>query len=77
MNKIISNPNIRSGKPCIRGTRIAVTDILGLISAGYSLEEIPEQYPGLTSKDILAAISFATTLADEPSRIISKPLAHV
>jgi uncharacterized protein (DUF433 family) len=55
MNKITIDPKIRFGKPCIRGTRIAVVDILNLLAAGYAVEEIPAQYPGITKKDIVAA----------------------
>jgi uncharacterized protein (DUF433 family) len=71
LNKYITiNPEVRFGKPCIRGTRIAVEDILNLLAAGYRIDEIPKQYPGLTKKDVLAAIEFATRLAEEPSRVI-------
>jgi len=74
MNKITINPKIRFGKPCIRGTRIAVVDILNMLSAGYSLDEIPVQYPGITKKDVLAALEYVGSLADEPTRIFTKPL---
>jgi uncharacterized protein (DUF433 family) len=71
LNKYITiNPEVRFGKPCIRGTRIAVEDILNLLAAGYRIDEIPKQYPGLTKKDVLAAIEFATRLAEEPSRVV-------
>ncbi|MBI3602334.1 MAG: DUF433 domain-containing protein [Candidatus Omnitrophica bacterium] len=72
MNKITMNPKIRFGKPCIRNTRIAVVDILNLLAAGYPLDEIPYQYPGLTKKDVVAAIEFATQLAEEPTKIFSR-----
>ena len=72
MTKITIDPRIRFGKPCIRGTRIAVVDILNLLRAGYRIEEIPKQYPGITKKDVLAAIDFAGRLAEEPTRIFTE-----
>ena len=52
------------GRPCIRGMRIRVTDILELISAGASFEEILEDYPDLEREDIFAAIEYAARLTD-------------
>jgi len=69
--RITINPKIRFGKPCIRGTRIAVVDILNLLAAGYTIDEIPKQYPGITKKDVLAAIEFATRLSEEPVRVFA------
>ena len=53
------NPEIRFGKPCIRGTRIAVTDILQWMASGMSCEEILDDYPVLQDIHIRAALSFA------------------
>lgn len=53
------NPNIRFGKPCIKGTRIAVVDILGWLSCGMSYEEIIADFPELKKEHILAALQFA------------------
>ena len=47
------------GRPCIRGMRIRVTDILGLLSAGATHREILEDYPMLEEDDILAALEYA------------------
>ena len=52
------------GHPCIRGKRIRVTDILGLLSAGASFEEVLEDYPFLERADILAAIEYAARQTD-------------
>lgn len=71
MNRITIDPKIRFGKPCIRGMRIAVIDILNLLKAGYTIDEIPKQYPEITKKDVLAAIEFAAKLTEEPSRIFT------
>jgi uncharacterized protein (DUF433 family) len=56
---ITIEPGKRSGKPCIRGMRITVYDILNWLSNGMSIEEILEDYPELTKQDIYAAISYA------------------
>ena len=58
--KIITiDPAKRFGKPCIRGMRISVSDILGWLASGMSMEEIIEDYPELTREDILASLSYA------------------
>ncbi len=72
LNKYITiNPEVRFGKPCIRGLRIAVVDILNLLRAGYTIDEIPKEYPGITKKDVWAAIEFAAKLAEEPTRVFT------
>lgn len=58
--KLISiSPDIRFGKPCIVGTRIAVSDILGWMASGMTQEEILGDYPFLTSEHLQAALYFA------------------
>jgi uncharacterized protein (DUF433 family) len=52
------------GKPCIRGKRIRVTDILELIGAGASFEEIIADYPFLERDDIRAAVTYAAQMTD-------------
>jgi uncharacterized protein (DUF433 family) len=58
-SRIVTDPEIRFGKPTIRGTRITVEDVLRLASRGLSTAEILEQYPRLTEQDVLAANEFA------------------
>jgi uncharacterized protein (DUF433 family) len=53
------DPEIRFGKPCIKGTRIAVNDILGWLASGMTHEEILEDYPSLKEEHIKAVLSFA------------------
>lgn len=55
------DPNIRFGKPCIVGTRIAVEDVLLWLSSGMSFEEILEDYPELDMEKIRAALAFAAS----------------
>ena len=56
---ITINPEVRFGKPCIVGTRIAVEDILSWLASGMSYNEILEDYPLLNKEQILAALGFA------------------
>lgn len=64
---ITQEPGKRGGRPCIRGMRIAVADVLGWLSSGMSHEEIIADYPELTEADILAALAYA---ADRERRIV-------
>jgi uncharacterized protein (DUF433 family) len=57
--RISINPEIRFGKPCIKGTRITVWDILGWLASDMTYEEILEDFPALNKGDILAALAFA------------------
>ena len=56
---ITIDPEIRFGKPCIKGTRITVADILQWLASGMSHTQILEDYPSLKEEHILAALAFA------------------
>ena len=56
---ITIEPGKRSGKPCIRGMRITVYDVLSYLAAGMTYEKILEDFPYLTKEDILASLSYA------------------
>ena len=56
---ITMEPGKRSGKPCIRGLRITVGDVLEYLATGMSHEQILSDFPYLTEQDILACLSFA------------------
>lgn len=56
---ITIEPGKRGGRPCIRGMRIAVADVLGWLAAGMSHEEILGDYPELTEDDIRACLAYA------------------
>lgn len=56
---ITIEPGKRGGKPCIRGMRITVQDVLEYLASGMSIEEILDDFPYLTREDILACLSFA------------------
>lgn len=66
LNRITIDDAQCGGRPCIRGMRIRVTDILELISAGASFEEILQDYPYLEREDILAAVEYAARQTDHP-----------
>jgi uncharacterized protein (DUF433 family) len=54
-------PGVRSGKPCIKGTRIAVYDVLEYLAGGMTEAEIMVDFPDLTAEDIRACLAFAAT----------------
>jgi len=58
-NRITIDPNKRSGKPCIRGMRITVYDVLSYLASGMTNQEILEDFPYLTQEDILACLQYA------------------
>ena len=59
MDRITIEPGKRGGKPCIRGMRITVQDILEYLASGMSIDDILEDFPYLEKEDILASLSFA------------------
>lgn len=63
--RIIIDPEICHGQACIRGTRIPVHQILGMLANGDTIEELLEEYPSLTRDDILACLDYASALAEE------------
>ncbi len=63
LERISVDPNVCFGKPCIRGTRIWVSLILDFLADGMSMQEIQEEYPQLTSTDILAAIAYGAEMS--------------
>ena len=68
LSRITLNPQQCGGRPCIRGMRIRVTDVLGLLANGLSFNEILEEMPDLESEDILACLQFAANKMDVPIR---------
>lgn len=64
LQRITIEPGKCGGRPCIRGKRIRVVDVLELLSANASSEEILEDYPDLEREDILAAIEYAARQTD-------------
>ena len=70
---ITVEPGERGGKPCIRGLRITVYDVLEYLASGMSEAEILADFPDLTGEDIRACLAFA---ADRERRMVSVPPAY-
>ena len=68
---ITAEPGKRSGKPCIRGMRITVFDVLSYLAAGMSPEEVLDDFPYLTRDDIQACLSYA---AEKERRLVVSPV---
>ena len=62
--RITADPEICFGKPCIRGTRVRVTDILAMLAGGASRAEILGDFPYLEDADIIAALGYAARASD-------------
>ena len=65
LNRITRDPSVMGGKPCIRGMRVTVGMIVGLIASGHPREEILKAYPYLEEDDIQEALSYAAWRAEE------------
>jgi uncharacterized protein (DUF433 family) len=69
-DRIVIDPAIRFGKPCVRGTRITVGDVLSYLASGMRDEQIVADFPQLTSDDIHACLAYA---AERERRVVSVP----
>lgn len=65
-DRITVDPNLCGGRPCIRGLRVRVKDILDMLAGGASRAEILSDYPYLEDGDITAALEFASLATDHP-----------
>jgi len=65
MERIAVDPAVCSGKPTIRGTRILVRNILGMVAGGYTIDRVLESYPELSREDVQAALEYAAAVIDE------------
>ena len=65
LQRITHDPEVMGGKPCIRGMRVTVGAVLGLLAAGHSAEAILQDYPYLESDDIRAVLAFAAWRFEE------------
>ncbi|MDD1620859.1 MAG: DUF433 domain-containing protein [Methylococcaceae bacterium] len=63
--RITFNPAVMGGKPCLRGLRVTVGTIVGLIASGYATQDILALYPYLEAEDIIEALRFAAWRAEE------------
>lgn len=65
LERITFNPEVMGGKPCIRGLRVTVGTLIGLLAAGHTKKEILDLYPYLEPEDIDQALSYAAWRAEE------------
>ena len=66
MDRITVNPDQCGGRPCVRGMRIRVVDVLDLLAAGLSAEQVIEELPDLEPADVTACLRFASQRLDHP-----------
>ena len=71
---IIIKQQVRFGKPCIEGTRIAITDILHLLQSGYSIEDVPKQYPDISVADVKIALNYAARILGKEEILEIEPI---
>lgn len=64
LSRITIEPGKRGGKPCIRGLRITLGDVLGWLASGMTEEEILEEHPALEKEDFAAVYAFANQIAE-------------
>ena len=67
--RIVVDPDVCSGKPVIKGTRIMVRNVLGIVAGGGTVQEVLESYPELTEQDVSAALEYAADLVDSVSKV--------
>ncbi len=72
LERITIDPTVRFGKPCVRGTRITVGDVLGYLAGGLTETELLEAFPRLTHDDVRACLAYA---AERERRTASIPAA--
>ncbi len=72
LTRISVDPEIRFGKPCVRGTRISVGEVLGYLASGMSEEQLRAEFPQLVHEDLLACFAFA---AERERRLMAIPAA--
>lgn len=65
LTRITLNPKVMGGKPCIRGLRVTVGTIVGLLAAGHTSDEILKLYPYLEEEDLREALAYAAWRAEE------------
>lgn len=67
MDRITVDSGQCNGRPCIRGMRIRVSDVLGLLAEGFSPEKIVDEMPDLETEDVYASLRFASRRLDNPT----------
>ena len=70
LTRITLDPTVMGGKPCIRGTRVTVGTLVGLVASGKSTEEVLAAYPYVKREDILEALEYAAWRAEEKELLL-------
>jgi len=72
-DRITFDPAVMGGRACIRGMRITVSHVLGLIASGLTVEQIQQEYPSIEPDDIREALQYAARLAEEDLHSLPEP----
>ena len=75
LERIVADPAVCHGKPCIRGHRIWVSLVVDLLADGMTVEEILEQYPGLEVDDVRACMAYAAEMTRERIVVTNRGVA--
>jgi uncharacterized protein (DUF433 family) len=73
LKRITRDPTVMSGKPCIRGLRVTVGTVVGLLAAGRTPDEVLKAYPYLEADDIREALAYAAWRAEEQEVPLAQP----
>ena len=73
LTRITLDPEVMGGKPCIRGMRVTVGTVVGLVASGYSTEDILKLYPYLEEADIREALAYAAWRVEEIDVPVARP----
>jgi len=73
LTRITFDPTVMGGKPCIRGMRVTVGTLVGLLASGYTIEHILEDYPYLEEEDIRQALAYSAWRAEELEVPVASP----
>ena len=73
LNRITVDPTVMGGKPCIRGLRVTVGTVVGLVAAGHTQDEILRLYPYLEAEDIPQALEYAAWRSEELELPLARP----
>jgi len=73
LTRITFNPEVMGGKPCIRGMRVTVGTIVGLVASGKTVDQVLADYPYLEREDVLEALAYAAWRAEEREVPLASP----
>lgn len=73
LTRITFDPQVMGGKPCIRGMRVTVGTIVGLLASGHSMPDVLDAYPYLEEEDLREALAYAAWRVEEAEAPLSRP----